>query len=263
MSTLIYIIIFISLGSVLAIGGAALLLTRKKLSHSVTHGLAAFAAGTLLGATFLDLLPEAFHHFEELGIEEAKAQVLMYVLGGILLFFLLERFIHWFHHHHHQHDHKHTDEPVNAVVPLVIFGDAIHNLIDGVLIAATFMVDINLGMITTFAIVVHELPQEIGDFAILLKAGLTKKKAFLYNLLSQLTAVIGGVVTYFVGNSVEGILPYIIALTSGFFIYIALTDLIPDIHNENRKGFAVVETLLLFVGILTIWVSITFLGHGH
>lgn len=257
MSTLVYIILFTALGSLLAIGGASLLLTRKKLSHSVTHGLSAFAAGALLAAALLDLLPEAFHYFEEMGMEEVEGTVFLYTLVGILLFFLLERFIHWFHHHHHQHE----DEPIKAVVPLVIFGDGVHNIIDGILIAATFMVDVNLGIITTFAIVAHELPQEIGDFGILLHSGLSRMKAFMYNLLSQLMAVISGIVTYFIGSSVEGILPYIIAVTSGFFLYIALTDLIPDIHNENKKGFAIMESLLLFVGIGVIWLSLIFLGH--
>jgi zinc and cadmium transporter len=260
MTTLIYIIIFTTLGSLLALLGGVILLTRKKLSHTITHGLSAFAAGALLGAAFLDLLPETFHHFEEMGMEEVEGQVLLYTLIGILLFFLLERSIHWFHHHHHQHN---EDEPTSAVVPLVIFGDGVHNFIDGILIAATFMVDIQLGMITTVAIAAHELPQEIGDFGILLHAGLSKKKALVYNLLSQLTAVIGGVATYFIGNSIEGVIPDIIAVTSGFFIYIALTDLIPDIHNENRKGFALIESALLFVGIFVIWASINFLPHGH
>ncbi len=259
MSTLLYIIIFTTIGSFLAVGVTAYLLTRKKLSHTVTHALSAFAAGALLGAAMLDLLPEAFHHFEEMGIEHPESEVLLYTLVGIIGFFLFERFIHWFHHH----NHRHNEEPVKAIVPLVIFGDAFHNFIDGVLIAATFMVDINLGIITTIAILVHELPQEIGDFGILLHSGLSRLKAFQFNLLSQLAAVIGGVVTFFVGASVGGVLPYIIAVTSGFFLYIALTDLIPDIHNENKKGFAVVETLLLFGGILVIWLSITFLGHGH
>lgn len=258
MSVLIYIIIFTTLGSLLALIGGAILLTRKKLSHTVTHGLAAFAAGTLLGAAFLDLLPEAFHHLEEMGMEHAEGTVFSYALGGILLFFLLERFIHWFHHHHH----RHKEEVVKPVVPLVVFGDGVHNFIDGVVIAATFMVDIRLGIITTLAIVAHELPQEIGDFGILLHEGVKKSKVFLYNLFSQLAAVIGGVMTYFIGSSIEGILPLLIAGTSGFFIYIALSDLIPDIHNENKKGFALVESLLLILGIALIWVSISYLGHA-
>ncbi len=197
---------------------------------------------------------------EELGVDEAEGQIFLSVLIGILLFFVLERFIHWFHHHHHHHDKE--EKELKPVVPLVIFGDGVHNFIDGVVIGATFLVDIRLGIITMLAIVVHELPQEIGDFGILLHEGVKKSKIFLYNLLSQLTAVIGGVLTFFIGSTIDGILPYLIAGTSGFFIYIALSDLIPDIHNENKKGFALIETVLLFVGISVIWLSLTFLG-GH
>lgn len=258
MSTLIYIILFTFFGSLLGLLGGILLLLRKKLSHRITHGLAAFAAGSLLGAAFLDLLPEAFHHFEELGATEIERIVFFYVLGGILFFFFLERFIHWFHHHHRRHD---TDA-LKPIVPLIVFGDGVHNFIDGTVIAATFMVDIRLGIITTLAIVAHELPQEIGDFGLLLHQGIIRSKVFFYNLFSQLMAVIGGIVTYFVGSNIEGILPIFIALTSGFFIYIALSDLIPDIHNENRKGFAVFESILLILGILVIWISTSLLGHG-
>ena len=257
MSTLTYIIIFTILGSVLGVLGGSLLLLRKKLSHTVTHGLAAFAAGSLLGAAFLDLLPESFHHMEELGIQEAEGSVLFFVLVGILIFFLLERFIHWFHHHHRNH----TDEGVKPIVPLIVFGDGVHNFIDGVVIAATFMVDIRLGIITTFAIVAHEVPQEIGDVGLLLHQGLKKSKVFLYNLFSQGMSVVGGVLTYFIGSSVEGVLPILLAVTSGFFIYIALSDLVPDIHNENKKGFAVMESGLLILGILVIWASISLLAH--
>lgn len=259
MPVLIYIIIFTVLGSLLALAGGLLLLTRKKLSHTVTHGLAAFAAGALLGASFLDLLPEAFHYMEELGVEEVEGKIFLFVLMGILLFFLLERFIHWFHHHHHHHEKE--EQALKPVVPLIIFGDGVHNFIDGLVIGATFLVDIRLGIITTFAIVAHELPQEIGDFGILLHEGVKKGKAFFYNFLSQLTAVAGGIVSYFIGSSIEGALPFLIAGTSGFFIYIALSDLIPDIHNENKKGFALIESTLLFVGIGVIWMSLTFLGN--
>ncbi len=257
MSTLIYIIIFTVLASLLSLAGGLLLLTKKKLSHKVTHGLAAFSAGSLLGVAFLDLLPEAFHHFEELGSIEVERTVMLYTLAGVLLFFLLERFIHWFHHHHR--DHK--EEAVKPIVSLIVFGDGVHNFIDGAVMAATFMVDIRLGMITTLAIIAHELPQEIGDFGLLLSQGVSRGKAFMYNLLSQLTAVLGGILTFFIGASVEGILPVLIAITSGFFIYIALTDLVPDIHSENKKGFAVMETVLLFLGIIVVSVSVMLLEH--
>lgn len=258
MSTLIYIIIFTVLASLLSLVGGVLLLARKKLSHRLVHGLAAFAAGSLLGVSFLDLLPEAFHYLEEMGLEEVEGTVFLYVLIGILIFFLLERFIHWFHHHHR--DHK--NEALKPVVPLIVFGDGVHNFIDGVVIAATFMVDIRLGMITTLAIIAHELPQEIGDFGLLLHNGVSKMKAFIYNLLSQLTAVLGGIITFFVGGAIEGILPLMIALTSGFFIYIALSDLVPDIHSENKRGFAVMETTLLLLGIGVVYLSTSLLG-GH
>ncbi len=258
MQTLTYIIVFTLLGSGLAMLGGLVLLSRKTLSHTVTHALSAFAAGALLGAAFLDLLPEAFHHFEELGMEEVESTVLMYTLGGVLLFFILERFIHWFHHHHRSHK-----EETTPLVPLIVFGDGFHNFIDGIVIGATFLVDINLGIITTLAIVLHELPQEVGDFGVLLHEGVAKGKVLMYNFLSQLAAVVGGVMTYFIGSSVEGILPYLLAITSGFFIYIALSDLVPDIHNENKKGFAFLETSMLFVGIFIIFLSVTFLHGAH
>ena len=258
LSTLGYIVIFTTVVSILGLAGGVILLAHKKLSHNITHGLAAFAAGTLLGTAFLDLLPEAFQHLKELGIKDAEGTVLLYTLGGILIFFVLERFIHWFHHHHHKHE---VNAP-NPIVPLVVFGDGVHNLLDGIVIAATFMIDVRLGIIASFAILAHELPQEIGDFGILLHEGVKKSKIFYYNLLSQLTSVIGGVVTYLVGSSIEGALPPLIAVTSGFFIYIALSDLVPDIHNENKKGFAVLESGLLFLGILSIWASIKYLNLG-
>lgn len=257
MSTLAYIIIFISLGSLLALVGGFFLLMRKRLSHTVTHALAAFAAGSLLGAAFLDLLPEAIHHVEEAGGTESEITVFSYALGGILFFFLLERVIHWFHHHHREH----TGEEVKPVVPLVVFGDSVHNFIDGVVIGAAFLADIQLGMITTFAVLVHEFPQEIGDFGILLHQGLSRTKVLLYNLLSQLTAVLGGILAYVIGSSIEGVLPILLAGTSGFFIYIALSDLVPDIHSENKRGFALMESACLFLGILLIWFSVTFLHH--
>lgn len=257
MSTLIYIIIFTFVASILGLMGGILLLTRKKLSHNVTHGLSAFAAGSLLGAAFLDLLPEAFHHMKDLGVVDSEKTIFLYTLGGVLFFFFLERFIHWFHHHHRSHD----EDEMKPIVPLIVFGDGVHNFIDGTVMAATFMVDIRLGIITTLAIIAHELPQEVGDFGLLLHQGVKKSKVFFYNFYSQLTAVLGGITTYFVGSSINGVLPIFIAITSGFFIYIALSDLVPDIHSENRKGFALFESALLVLGIIVIYLATTFLEH--
>lgn len=258
MSELIQIIIYTTLGGLLALLGGTVLLSRKSLSHTVTHALAAFAAGSLLGAAFLDLLPEAFHHLEELGIEEGEGTIFLTVLVGVLSFFVLERVIHWLQHPHREHQ-KNDPKPI---VPLVVFGDSVHNFIDGVVIAATFLADPTLGVITTFAIVVHELPQEIGDFGILLHEGVSRGKVLLLNVLSQATAVVGAIFTYYLSTTVEGILHILIALTSGFFIYIALSNLVPRIHEENKKGFAVMESFFLLAGVILIWLSITFL-HSH
>lgn len=259
LSTLGFIILFTLIGSVFSLIGGVFLLIKEKKTLKYSHFLAAFAAGTLLGTVFFDLLPEAVHESEnlkELGIE---VNIFLFTLLGLLGFFLLERFIHWFHHHQHEYE----AEPVKPTVPLIIIGDSVHNFIDGVVIAATFLVSIPLGIITTLAVAAHEIPQEIGDFGILLHKGLGRKKVILVNLLSALTAIIGALITFWIGESVEPSLPILLAITAGFFIYIAASDLIPEIHHENRKGFAAIETLLMFLGVATIYVFIILLeGFG-
>jgi zinc and cadmium transporter len=244
---LLTILLFTFLGSVLSLIGGALLLFSKKVVLKISHLLISFAAGTLLGTAFFDLLPEAM---DELNY----SSVLLFTLIGILSFFLLERFVHWFHHHGHEGgielDHM---EPT---VPLIIIGDTVHNFIDGVVIAATFLVNAPIGIITAIAVAAHEIPQEIGDFAILLHKGMEKKKVFLINLLSALSAIIGAVLTFFLKDYIEGLLPIFISITAGFFIYIASSDLIPEIHHEKRKGFALYETLLLFLGVVLVYVLV-------
>lgn len=247
MSVLAYILIFTFLGSVFSLIGGIILLFREKLAIKISHFLFSFAAGTLLGVAFLDLIPEALE-------ETGNGDVLFWVLVGVLAFFLLERFIHWFHHHHEYEDksRKHT-------VPLIVIGDSVHNFIDGVAIAAAFLVNIPLGVATALAVAAHEIPQEIGDFGILLHRGLAGKKVLLLNILSSLLALLGALLTFWAGATVEGLLPLFLATTAGFFIYIAASDLIPEIHHERRHGFALIETLLLLGGVLLIWVFVGFL----
>src|SRR3989344_3951971 len=153
MSILAYIILFTFLGSLGALVGGLILISNKNFALKVSHFLASFAAGTLLGAAFLDLLPEAAHEAEELGIN-----IFLWTLIGILFFFFLERIIHWFHHHESKHQHEHE---VKSTLPLIIIGDTVHNFIDGIIIAATFLVSIPLGIVTTLAVAAHEIPQEI------------------------------------------------------------------------------------------------------
>lgn len=255
-SILAYILFFTFLGSVLSLIGGVLLLLNEKITLKYSHFLAAFAAGTLLGTVFFDLLPEAIKESEHITKETSiEINIFFWTLFGILGFFLLERFIHWFHHHQHEY----LDEKVKPTIPLIIAGDSVHNFIDGVVIAATFLVSIPLGIVTTLAVAAHEIPQEIGDFGILFHKGMKRKKIILVNILSALTAILGALLSFWLGKRIEVFLPIFLSITAGFFIYIAASDLIPEIHHENRKGFAVIETFLMFLGVATIWVFITLL----
>lgn len=254
MSTLTNILLFTFIGSIGGLIGGAILLYSKKFALKISHFLASFAAGVLLGSAFFDLLPEALHEGEALGID-----IFFWTLLGIISFFLLERSIHWFHHHEDYHqEEKHT----KTILPLIIVGDTLHNFIDGVVIAATFLVNGQLGIITAFAVFAHEIPQEIGDFGLMLHRGLPKKKILMVNLVSAAAAFLGALITYGLGNILEGYIPILLSITAGLFIYIAASDLIPEIHHETRKGFALVESVLLIFGIVVVFLSVSLLKHG-
>lgn len=253
MNLLSYILIFNVLGSIISLLGGIILLSNKSLALKASHYLSSFAAGALLGAVFFDLLPEAVEHAEELGAEVAT--VFLYVLVGILSFFLLERALHWF-HHHGSDDHVLKGKPV---VPLLIVGDTIHNFIDGVAIAATFAVSIPLGIVTTFAVGAHEIPQEVGDFGVMLKHGMSRLKIILVNILSAGASIVGALLAFYLGSLVEGLAVIMLSITAGFFLYISLSDLIPEIHHENRRGLAVLETLSLLLGAGAIYGAMYFI----
>lgn len=254
MSTLGYVLLFTFIGSLGALIGGVVLLSREKFALKISHFLASFAAGILLGTAFFDLLPEAVHEGEKAGID-----IFPWALFGIVLFFLLERFIHWF--HHHEAFHKETNES-QSTLPLIIFGDTMHNFIDGAVIAATFMVSVPLGISTSLSVFAHEVPQEIGDFGLMLHKGLKPKKIILVNILSASAAFLGAIITYLLGNILGAYIPMLLAVTAGFFIYIATSDLIPEIHHEKRKGFAFIESLLLIVGVVVMAVSVSLLERG-
>lgn len=254
MSTLGYILLFTFLGSITSLIGGVILLSYERFALKISHFLASFAAGILLGSAFLDLLPEAVHE-----AEASNINVHIWVLVGLVLFFLLERFIHWFHHHEEFHEHE---KETKTTVPLIIIGDTVHNFVDGIVIAATFLVSVPLGIVTALAVVTHEIPQEIGDFGLLLHKGLAKRKIIIVNIISASAAGLGAVLMYLFGNLLEAHIPIFLALTAGFFIYIAASDLIPEIHYEKRRGFAVIESVLLLVGVATIWLSVSLLEHS-
>lgn len=235
--TLFYILFFTFLGSVVSLIGGVLLLAKEKLALKFSHYLLAFAAGVLLGAAFLDLLPEA-------------GEMSQMAVIGVLAFFLIERFV----HHHQKHDGE-----GKQIVSLIVVGDSVHNFIDGVAIAASFLVSVPLGITTTIAVAAHEIPQEIADFGLMLHQGVKKNKILLINFFSALTAMMGAVLTFVAQEQIEGFLPAILGLTAGFFIYIAASDLIPEIHNEDRKNVALAETILLLGGVLIIYLAVWFI----
>jgi zinc and cadmium transporter len=253
------ILISTLIGSIGALAGGLILLLGKRFSDTVIHVLVSFAAGALLGNAFFELLPEALHHAEEASEAGREINIFLWTLLGIMFFYLLERGIHWFQHS----KDKHKDTHGNVSVPLVILGDSVHNFIDGVAIAITFLVNPAAGITTAFAVVAHELPQEIGDFAILLHEGLAKKKVLLVNIGSAILAVLGAIVAFSIGERIEGILPYALSITAGFFIYIALNNLLPEIHGEEKKGYALWETGFLLLGVLVIYLFTLILPHGR
>lgn len=254
MSTIIPILFATFLGSIGALAGGMLLLFSNHKVKTISHVLVPFAAGALLATGFLDLLPEASEYAEKLGQE---LNVFWWTLAGVLVFYLLERGIHWFEYHRTVNNTVHG----SVTIPLILLGDSVHNFIDGVAIASTFLVDPSLGIITTLAVAAHELPQEIGDFAVLLHSGLSRGKVLFYNVVSAFLAVVGALLTIAVGEQLEAMLPIALALTTGFFIYIALTNLLPEIHHEEKKGYTFLETLFFFIGVVAIVLTAAVLGH--
>lgn len=239
MIVLIQILIAIIIVSLISIIGIFIFMNKKLMDRTLFF-LVSFAAGTMLGAAFLDLLPEAL----ESGFKES---IPIFILIGILSFFVLEKFLHW-HHHHTGHEH----EEVHAFTYLNLVGDGIHNFMDGAIIAISFMSSTQLGIVTTIAIIAHEIPQEIGDFGVLIYGGFSKMKALIFNFLSALTAIIGALVAYYYSSHFENSSIYISAFAIGGFVYIAGTDLIPEIQKETNLKKSFMQLVLMLAGILMI-----------
>ena len=236
--TWLYALGSVLLVSLVSLAGAATLSLSRSFLKRILLFLVSFAVGSLLGGAFIHLLPEAF------ASDLNPLVVSGSVLAGIILFFILEKFFRWRHCHQET-----TADHVHPVVPMNIFGDAMHNFIDGILIGVTYAVSIPLGMATTVAVLLHEIPQEIGDFSILIHGGLTVKKALLFNFASALTAVIGVVMALMLGTSMEGVLLYFLPMTAGGFIYIAGSDLIPELHHNTDVKISILQLLALLGGI--------------
>lgn len=251
---ILWIVGFTALGgalSVLAAGGV-LLLPQGTMVRWLPP-LVSFAIGAMLGAAFLGLLP---HALEGAG-DDAAHSITLTVLLGLLLFFVLEKMVIWRHCHTHEceaHGVDLTHVQEKAAGNLILIGDAIHNLVDGVLIAAAFLTDIHLGVVTAVAVIAHEIPQELGDFAILLNSGFSKGKALFYNLLVSVTTVLGGIVAYFALGFAQAAVPYVLAIAASSFIYVAVADLIPGLHKRPEVSATVQQVLLIALGVLVIYV---------
>ncbi|MEQ1543888.1 ZIP family metal transporter [Methyloglobulus sp.] len=266
MNLLLLIIIFTAVGGVLSVlaAGVFLLLPDEQRNRVIPHGIS-FAIGALLSVAFWGLIPEAFEHVKPEQFQTLSGTI----LAGILGFFVLEKLLIWRHchvetceahgddaleiEHNHDHDHHgHNHGFDKSAGTLIILGDGIHNFVDGVLIAAAFLTDVKLGIVTSLAVATHEIPQEVGDFAILLHSGYSKSKALFYNVLASLTTVLGGILAYYSLEDLHDSLPYFLALAASSFIYIAVADLIPSLHKKTDMKTSLQQIALIAAGVLLI-----------
>ncbi len=250
MEILLYTILALvlaSVGSVLLSG--SLLLLNDKWLDKVSKYLLYLAGGTLLASALLGMIPEAS---ESICIHD----VTLWVLGGILAFFILEKIILWRNCHNND-----CERQKHAAAPMIIIGDAFHNAIDGVVIAASFLTSTELGIFVTFSVILHEIPQELGDFGVLLKSGYSRKKALLYNLLSGSSSLVAGIAAYFLLDKVEGLIPYALSLAASVFLYVSLADLIPEMHKETKPKESLIQFILILAGVFLIWLSVQ--HHAH
>jgi len=256
MPVLYWIILFcfcIGIFSVLA--AAIFLLVPEKIRQYLLPHLISFAIGTLLGAAFLALLP---HALEISGVQSFH-QITLTVLIGLLGFFLLEKMVLWRHCHHDHCEAHHVREDVRehdgVAAPLILLGDGVHNFIHGVLIAAAFLVDIDLGVVTSLAVLAHQVPQELSNFAVLLHSGYRRGQAMVRNMMSSLTAPIGGVLGYYGLAGTESLMPFMLAIAVASCIYIAVADLIPDLHKQTHIKATLQQMLLILAGVGVIYLS--------
>jgi len=248
------VFLLVTFGSILSVLIALLSLARKNLFERLHLYLVAFAAGTLIGTALFDLFPEAIEHSRELGIDGDTTFV--FVAAGIALFFLMEKFFHWYHDHaghgyHHEHGEGHHHVITKAVVPLITVGDGLHNFLDGALIAATTLTDPSLGLVTAIAVFLHEIPQEVGDFSVLIFGGVSRNWAILLNILTAATAYLGALVTFYLSGGIEILTVPLVAFTAGAFLFISLGELLPELVHRGKDGLRTV--LLALVVILAIY----------
>jgi len=240
-----YAIISVVGVSLISLIGIFTLSLNEKFLRRIVFVLVALATGALFGDAFLHLIPQAI---EEIGNVE---HVALAVIAGILTFFTLEKILQWNHAHHHHCDHGvcPPEKLNNPLGTLILVSDGIHNLIDGIIIAASFLISTEVGIASTIAILIHEIPQEIGDFAVLIHSGFTKTRALFVNFLSASVAILGALLTLLFSEVAGTILTWIIPFAAGIFIYIAGSDLVPELHKRKKIKSAILELLAILVGV--------------
>ncbi len=250
MDLLTWIILFSLLGGVLSvIAASAFLLLPEQFLARLLPPMVSFAVGALLGVVFLDLLPEAM---TAPGVD--VHQVSLTVLAGLLGFFLLEKMVLW-RHHHHGDAHACELASNKAAGTLILLGDGTHNFVDGILIAAAFLTDIKLGVLTSIAVAAHEIPQEMSDFVVLLHSGFSRARALIYNVLSSLATVVGALLAYYGLSAVQPMVPFVLAVAAASFIYIAVADLIPGLHERTQLRASLQQITLIAAGVLVIYLA--------
>ncbi len=245
-------------------GGAVSVLAAALLGNLLGTGrlslLVSYAIGALLGAAFLEVIPHAFSDGGD------PTRVAATILAGILGFFVLEKLVLW-RHCHHDHCEAHDAHPPThdhgRSGLLILVGDTFHNFVDGILIAAAFMQDTQLGIVTALAIITHEIPQELGDYMVLLHSGYSKKKALVFNLLSSCSTLVGGLLAYVALSALQSWIPYILAVAAASMIYVAVADLIPGLHKRTELSATLQQVLLIGLGVATIFLAQSLFGHDH
>ena len=239
----VYAIGSVLLISLLAFIGLFTLSIKKKTLDRALIYLVSFAAGALIGDAFIHLLPEIV---KEVGF---TLTISLWVLAGMVSMFILEKFVHWHHCHHHNHEHHSKIKPF-AVMNLV--GDGVHNFIDGLIIGASYLISIPVGIATTVAVALHEIPQEIGDFGVLIHGGFSRAKALFFNFLSALMAVLGAIIALTSSIYIPGIENILVPLAAGQFIYISAADLIPELHKETDTNKSILQLIWFILGIIVM-----------
>ncbi len=263
----------------LSLIGLFMISIREKTLDRILFILVAFATGTILASALFDLIPESIHHLEELnsgGAGIAENLVFVFIIFGFVIFFVIERFIYWFHGHAHENENKlvcytglgegedfslSRSSGVKSFALLNLIGDGLHNYLDGIIIMVAFLSGTRNGIIITLAVLFHEFPQEIGDFGILLYGGFSKKKALFFNFLSGMIALLGGLTAFFLSNTIDMFNLFFLAFSGGGFLYIASTELMPELIKEKDLKKSIVQALIFICGIILIISIVIALPH--